>query len=162
MWWWIVSFGETYNGDVLQHAKQLISLRLPQMTKYCIMRECPTQIFGSRLQIVAHRTLNQGKHGPPSVRPNYISQDDNKEQQHGYNTRSQTTSVMQEAMMACIDITKPTFKLSAQKMVSRRFPIIWLCEMVNSVLGEQGELLEYRQLITNPKTRGNLDPFIWE
>jgi hypothetical protein len=40
MWRWIASFGESYNGDVLQYAKQLFSLRLPQMTKYCIMREC--------------------------------------------------------------------------------------------------------------------------
>ena len=40
MWWWIASFSESYNGDVLQYAKQLFSLRLPQMTKYCIMREC--------------------------------------------------------------------------------------------------------------------------
>ena len=55
--------------------------------------------------------------------------------------------------MACIDITKPTFKLSAQKMVSRKFPMIWLCKMVNSVLGENGKLLEYRHLIANPKTR---------
>ncbi len=60
---------------------------------------------------------------------------------------------MQEAMMACIDITKPTFELSAQKMASRKFPMIWLCEMVNSVLGENGKLLEYRHLIANPKTR---------
>jgi hypothetical protein len=40
MWWWIASFGEFYNGDVLQYAKQLLSLRLPQLTKYCVMREC--------------------------------------------------------------------------------------------------------------------------
>jgi len=40
MWWWIASFGESYLGDVLQYPKQLFSLRLPQMTKYCIMREC--------------------------------------------------------------------------------------------------------------------------
>ena len=40
MWWWIASFGKSYNSDVLQYAKQLFSLRLLQMTKYCIMREC--------------------------------------------------------------------------------------------------------------------------
>ena len=52
MWWWlalarkklclwIASFGESYHGDVLQYAKHLFSLRLPQiMTKYCFMREC--------------------------------------------------------------------------------------------------------------------------
>jgi len=38
--WWLDSFGESYHGDVLQCAKQLFSLRLPQMTKYCVMREC--------------------------------------------------------------------------------------------------------------------------
>jgi hypothetical protein len=38
--WWLVSFGESYHGDVLQYAKHLFSLRLPQMTKYCVMREC--------------------------------------------------------------------------------------------------------------------------
>jgi hypothetical protein len=40
MWLWIASFGESYNGDVLQLAEQLFSLSLPQMTKYCVMREC--------------------------------------------------------------------------------------------------------------------------
>ena len=38
--WWLASFGESYNCDVLQYTKQLFSLRLPQMTKYCVMREC--------------------------------------------------------------------------------------------------------------------------
>jgi hypothetical protein len=40
MWWWIASFGYSYHNDVLQYAKQLVSLRLQQMTKYCIIREC--------------------------------------------------------------------------------------------------------------------------
>ena len=40
MWLWIASFGKSYNGDVLQFAKQLFSLSLQQMTKYCVMREC--------------------------------------------------------------------------------------------------------------------------
>jgi len=38
--WWLASFGKSYHGDVLQYAKHLFSLRLPQMTKYCVMREC--------------------------------------------------------------------------------------------------------------------------
>jgi len=38
-------------------------------------------------------------------------------------------------------------------MASRKFPMTWLCEMANSVLGENGELLEYRHLTANPKTR---------
>ena len=105
------------------------------------------------MQIVECRTPNQGKHGHPGARPNHILQDDDEEQPRGYNTRSRTTSIMQEAMLACIDITKPTFEISAQKMASRSFPMTWFCEMANSVMGENGELLEYRHLIANPKTR---------
>ncbi len=60
---------------------------------------------------------------------------------------------MQEAMLACIDITKPNFKILAAKMTSQKLPMTWLCEMENSVLGEHGKLLEYRHLIANPKTR---------
>jgi len=40
MWLWIASFGKSYNGDVLQLAEKIFSLSLPQMTKYCVMREC--------------------------------------------------------------------------------------------------------------------------
>jgi hypothetical protein len=50
-------------------------------------------------------------------------------------------------------MTKPKFKISAAKLASRKFPLIWLCKMANSVIGKQGELLEYQQLIANPKTR---------
>jgi len=39
MCWWIASFGKSYHGDVLQYAKELFSLRLPQIMKYCVMRE---------------------------------------------------------------------------------------------------------------------------
>jgi hypothetical protein len=60
---------------------------------------------------------------------------------------------MQEAMLTCIDITKPKFEISAAKLATRKFPLIWLCNMANSVLGKQGELLEYQHLIANPKTR---------
>ena len=45
------------------------------------------------------------------------------------------------------------FEQLAQKMASQKFPMIWLCKMVNSVLGENVELLKYRHLIANPKTR---------
>jgi hypothetical protein len=50
---------------------------------------------------------------------------------------------MQEAMLACIDITKPKFEISAAKLASGKFLLIWLCEMANFVIGKQGELLEY-------------------
>ena len=46
MWLWIASFGESYNGDVLQLAEQIFSLSLPQMMKYCIMRECENILHG--------------------------------------------------------------------------------------------------------------------
>ena len=60
---------------------------------------------------------------------------------------------MQEAMLACIDITKPQFKISPANLAARKFPMTWLCEMANSVINEKGKLLEYRHLIANPKTR---------
>jgi len=56
LWWlalarkkvlrWIVSFGESYHGDVLQFAKQLFSVRLPLMTKFFVMRECDNILSG--------------------------------------------------------------------------------------------------------------------
>ncbi len=113
----------------------------------------PTQIVGSQLQIVGDKTPRQGKHGPPSMGPNYISPDEDEEHSLGYNTRSWTTSIMQEAMLACIDITKPNFEISVAKMASQKLPMTWFCEIANSALGEQGELLEYWHLITNPKTK---------
>jgi hypothetical protein len=85
---------------------------------------------------------------------------------------------MQEAMLACIDIyrpeytlsehlgllnytlnpTKPTakFMVAPQQMSMRRLPMAWFCEMANSVIGEGGKLLKYKQLIANPKTRAKL------
>jgi hypothetical protein len=46
MWPWIASFGESYLSDVLQYTKQLFSLRLRQMKKYCVMRECYNILSG--------------------------------------------------------------------------------------------------------------------
>ncbi len=82
---------------------------------------------------------------------------------------------MQEAMLACVDIyrseytfsedlglhnytlnlTKPTekFTVMPQQMSMRHLPMAWFCEMANSVIGEGSELLEYKQLVANPKTR---------
>jgi hypothetical protein len=68
------------------------------------------QIVGSRLQIVGDKTPRQVNHGPHSTGPNYISQDEDEDHSHRYNTRSCTTSIMQEAMLACIDITKQKFQ----------------------------------------------------
>jgi hypothetical protein len=60
---------------------------------------------------------------------------------------------MQEAMLACINITKPKFKISVAKLATQKFPLIWLCEMANYILGKQGKLLEYCHLIANTKTQ---------
>jgi hypothetical protein len=37
--------------------------------------------------------------------------------------------------------------------LARRIPMTWFCEMANSVIGENGEMLEYHHLIANHKTR---------
>jgi hypothetical protein len=113
----------------------------------------PAQIVGSCLQIFEDVTPHQGNHGPPSARPNYISQEENAEPQRGYNTQLQTTSIMQEAMLACIDIMKPQFKISPANMAAQKFPMTWLCKMANAVLSKNGGLLEYRHLTVNPKMR---------
>jgi hypothetical protein len=78
-------------------------------------------------------------------------------------------------MLACVNIYRPEYTLSKdlgllnytsnptkpmakftvtpQQMSMRRLPIAWFCEMANSVIGESSELLEYKQLIANPKTQ---------
>ncbi len=56
-------------------------------------------------------------------------------------------------MLACINISKPKFKISSAKLATRKLSLIWLCKMANSVIGKQGELLEYQHLIANPRTR---------
>jgi hypothetical protein len=113
---------------------------------------------------------------PPLSWPNYILQgkEDNDPPPERRTTRSAAWSIMQEAMLACIDIyrpkytlsedlgllnytlnpTKPTAKFTVmpQQMSMRCLPMAWFCEMANLVIGEGGELLEYEQLITNPKT----------
>jgi hypothetical protein len=38
-------------------------------------------------------------------------------------------------------------------MSMHRLPLLWFCEMANAVIGKGGELLEYKQLIANPKTQ---------
>jgi hypothetical protein len=114
---------------------------------------------------------------PPLSRPNYISQgkedDDSPPEQQ--TTRSAAWSIMQKAMLACVDIyrleytlsedlgllnytsnpTKPTakFTVTPQQMSMRCLPMAWFCEMTNSVTGEGSKLLEYMQLIANPKTQ---------
>jgi hypothetical protein len=114
----------------------------------------PMQIveFQSHMQIVEKETSRQGTHGHPIVQQNYILQDDDDDEpQNRYNARSRATSIMQEAMLACIDITKPTFKISAAKLATQKFPMIWFCKMADSILSKQGKLFEYCHLIATPR-----------
>jgi hypothetical protein len=82
---------------------------------------------------------------------------------------------MQEAMLSCMDICKPnyvvsadlgilnytktpkptgaTFTVTPKQMSLCKLPMKWLCKMANSVVGANGELLEYRHLIANQTTR---------
>jgi hypothetical protein len=114
---------------------------------------------------------------PPSSQPNYILQDeeDNDPPPERQTTRSAAQSIMQEAMLACFNIHHPEYTLSedlvllnytsnptnptakftvmTQQMSMRHLPMAWFCEMANSVIGEGGKLLKYKQLIANPKTQ---------
>jgi hypothetical protein len=65
---------------------------------------------------------------------------------------------MQEAMLACIDVTKPTFDITLAKLATRKFPMIWLCEKANSVIGKKGELLEYPHLMARIPRCGQHGP----
>ena len=78
-------------------------------------------------------------------------------------------------MLFCVDVTQPnyiasedlgllnfastntktmsTFEVTPKQLSMRRLPMAWLCEMANAVIGSNGELLEYKHLIANPKTR---------
>ncbi len=115
----------------------------------------PPQIDASpsQLQIVMNMAPPWRKQGPPTAGPNYISQDKDDVTQLGYNTRSRGTSIMQEAMLACINISKPKFNISTTKLATHNFRWHGFCKTVNLVLGKKGKLLEYRHLIANPKTR---------
>jgi hypothetical protein len=107
--------------------------------------------------------------------PNYILQDEADDDNPPPQRRAtRSTSIMQEAMFACIDIykpeyivsedlgllnfvvtphQKPNFTATPQQMSMRCIPMTWFCEMANAVIGEDGKLLEYKHLIANPKTQ---------
>ena len=146
------------------------------------------------VQIVANPTVPQPVEQAPTTRshsrsprvdaqsavaqPIYISQDEedkNDPPPQQRTTRSTTQSIMQEAMIVCVDIykleyifledlgllnytsttpnPKPSFKVTPHQMSMRCLPMTWFFEMANAVIGEGSELLEYKQLIANPKTQ---------
>jgi hypothetical protein len=73
--------------------------------------DCCVRQVGDTIQLTKDVTPLQGYHEPHSAKPNYITQDESDEPRRGYNTQSRTTSIMQEAMLACINITEPQFKI---------------------------------------------------
>jgi hypothetical protein len=108
--------------------------------------------------------------------PNYISQDEEDNQAlTRQTTRLTAKSIMQEAMLSWVDIYKPNYVVSAdlgilnytktpkpigttftvmpKQMSQHKLPMKWLCKITNSVVGANGELLEYRHLIANQTTR---------
>jgi hypothetical protein len=87
-----------------------------------------------------------------AARPNYISQDkDHNPTPKRCITRSQ--SIMQEAVLSCINITNPTCDISPSQLSQCKFHMTWLCKMANLAIGDNGELLEYCHLMANPKTK---------
>ena len=51
--------------------------------------------------------------------------------------------------------TGNTYTVTPKQMSVRRIPMSLFYEMANSVIGDNSELLEYRHLIANPKTRSS-------
>ncbi len=87
-------------------------------------------------------TPHQVTHEPPVARPSYFLQDDNNNKPtHWYNTRLQMSSIMQEAMLACIYITKLTFEISAAKLATQKFPLKWFCKMANYISADKANCL---------------------
>jgi hypothetical protein len=141
-----------------------------------VVEEVPTP-SASWPVVQAHVTCSQSRPTllSPTGRPNYISQDkDDDPPTTRRITRLTSNRIMQESMLSCVDIYKPKCVLSAnlgilnfaatvptgtmytvtpQKMSACRIPMTWFCEMANSVIGENEEMMEYRHLIANHKTR---------
>jgi hypothetical protein len=49
-------------------------------------------------------------------------------------------------------LTGTTYTVTPTQMAQCKLPMKWLCKMANSVMGVNGELLEYRHLIANQTT----------
>jgi hypothetical protein len=128
------------------------------------------------LRQIVQAPASQFKSLPNASPPNYISQDkDDNQAPTKQTTRLTAKSIMQEAMLSCVDIYKPNcvisvdlgilnytktpkptgtiFTVTPKQMSQRKLPMKWLCKMANSVMGANGEFLEYRHLIANQTTR---------
>ncbi len=157
-----------------------VELSIPRVDKAPKADCCIVQIVANptmpRLNAQSPVTFSQSRSPwldaqSPAAQSNYILQDkEEDEEPQRYNTRSQTMSIMQEAMLACVDISKPTyivsqdhgllnyregptFKISSKQLSNCKIPTMWFCKMANSVHGEKGKLFKYWHLIGNPKTK---------
>ena len=73
------------------------------------------------------------------------------------NTRSRAAvprTITQEAIFATLEVSGASANISARSAASRKYPLQFLCDFAGAVLdGASGEMLEFRQLIKNPKYR---------
>jgi hypothetical protein len=125
-------------------------------------------------QQILQAPASQSKSLPCTSLPNYISQDEEDNQAPmRQTTRLAAKSIMQEAMLSCVDIYKPhylisvglgilnytktpkltgtTYTVTPKQLAQRKLPMKWLCEMANSAMRVNGEVLEYCHLIANCK-----------
>ncbi len=163
---------------------QRVEASVPRVAAGPEVDRCIEQIFAnpSTPRPVAHapatrsqsQSLQFNAQSSTARRPNYISQDeDNQPPPTRRTTRSASNSIIQEAMLSCMDIYKPQYVMSPdlgilnyiataptgtthtitpQQMSVRRIPMTWFCKMANSVIGDNGEILEYCHLIANHAT----------
>ena len=84
----------------------------PRVEDCRVVEEVPTQTLPSPIA-TAPMTRSQARQPRPKT-PNYISQDeDGDPPPRRRTTRSTTTSIMQEAMLSCVDIYKPKYVVSS-------------------------------------------------
>ena len=110
---------------------------------------------------------------PASSIPNFITQDDDDTQhdlrQHSYNTRAKRSlehvvaanNLSVEIAMMADEMAIPQSEIAMmatetvvpQNDSKGRAGNSWLYEMANSVIGDDGKILEYKHLIADPNTR---------
>ena len=84
--------------------------------------------------------------------PNYIPQDE--EETPAQNTRPRKhiqRTITQEAIIYAMEITYSD--LTARQCASRNFPMQLLCDLANSGMDANGELLQYCHLMARPEYR---------
>jgi hypothetical protein len=70
----------------------------------------------------------------------------------GSRSHGQQVSCRRQCSLASTSSSQ-RFEISAAKLATQKFPLIWFCKTANSVLGKQDEPLKCQYLIANPKTQ---------